>query len=67
MQWLKLEWDEGPFRQTDRFDVYRSYVDKLLKEGKAYYCCCTLKNLSKEEKKRWLRENLPNMMEGAGT
>lgn len=41
MKWLRLEWDEGPFRQTDRFDVYRNYVDKLLKEGKAYYCYCT--------------------------
>jgi glutamyl-tRNA synthetase len=45
MKWLKLEWDEGPFRQTDRFDVYRSYVDKLLKEGKAYYCYCTPEEL----------------------
>ena len=45
MKWLKLEWDEGPFRQTDRFDVYRNYVDKLLKEGKAYYCYCTPEEL----------------------
>lgn len=45
MKWLGLEWDEGPFRQTDRFDVYKNYVDKLLKEGKAYYCYCTPKEL----------------------
>lgn len=45
MKWLRLEWDEGPFRQTDRFDVYRSYVDKLLKEGKAYHCYCTPEEL----------------------
>jgi len=50
MQWLKLEWDEGPFRQTDRFDVYRSYVDKLLKEGKAYYCCCSPEELEQRRK-----------------
>ncbi|HBG91998.1 MAG: glutamate--tRNA ligase [Nitrospirae bacterium GWF2_44_13] len=50
MKWLKLEWDEGPFRQTDRFDVYRSYVDKLLKEGKAYYCCCTPEELEQRRK-----------------
>lgn len=50
MQWLKFEWDEGPFRQTDRFDVYRSYVDKLLKEGKAYYCCCSPEELEQRRK-----------------
>lgn len=50
MKWLKLEWDEGPFRQTDRFDVYGSYVDKLLKEGKAYYCYCSPEELEQRRK-----------------
>jgi glutamyl-tRNA synthetase len=45
MKWLKLHWDEGPFRQTDRFEIYRSYVDRLLKDGKAYYCYCTPEEL----------------------
>jgi glutamyl-tRNA synthetase len=45
MKWLGLDWDEGPFRQTDRFDVYRSYVDRLLAEGKAYRCYCTTDEL----------------------
>jgi glutamyl-tRNA synthetase len=45
MQWLNLDWDEGPFRQTDRFDVYRSYVDRLLREGKAYHCYCSVEEL----------------------
>lgn len=45
MKWLGLDWDEGPFRQTDRFDVYRTYVDRLLKEGKAYYCYCSPEEL----------------------
>ena len=51
MKWLGLDWDEGPFRQTDRFDVYRSYVDKLLKEGKAYYCYCSAEELEVRRKK----------------
>jgi glutamyl-tRNA synthetase len=56
MNWLGLDWDEGPFRQTDRFDIYQKYVDKLLKEGKAYYCYCVLlKILKKDAKKRWQR------------
>jgi len=45
MEWLGLQWDEGPFRQTTRFDIYRSYVDKLLKAGKAYYCYCSPEEL----------------------
>jgi len=51
MKWLGLDWDEGPFRQTDRFDVYRSYVDKLLEEGKAYYCYCSAEELESRRKK----------------
>lgn len=45
MKWLKLDWDEGPYRQTDRFDIYRSYVERLLKEGSAYRCYCTPEEL----------------------
>lgn len=45
MKWLDLDWQEGPFRQTDRFDVYRSYVEKLVQEGKAYHCYCTAEEL----------------------
>jgi glutamyl-tRNA synthetase len=50
MKWLGLDWDEGPFRQTDRFDVYRSYADKLVKEGKAYYCYCSPEELEARRK-----------------
>jgi len=45
MKWLGLDWDEGPFRQTDRFDIYRSYVERLVGEGKAYNCYCTPEEL----------------------
>jgi glutamyl-tRNA synthetase len=45
MQWLGLEWDEGPFRQTDRFEIYKKYVDRLLDEGKAYRCYCSPEEL----------------------
>jgi glutamyl-tRNA synthetase len=47
MGWLGLDWDEGPFRQTGRFDIYRNYVDRLLAEGKAYRCYCTAEELEK--------------------
>ncbi len=48
MKWLGLDWDEGPFRQTDRFDVYKNYAGRLIKEGKAYYCCCTPEELERK-------------------
>jgi glutamyl-tRNA synthetase len=51
MKWLGLDWDEGPFRQTDRFDVYRNYADKLLKEGRAYHCYCSAEELEVRRKK----------------
>lgn len=45
MKWVGLDWDEGPFRQTDRFDVYRSYVGRMVEEGKAYHCYCSPEEL----------------------
>ena len=38
MSWLGLDWDEGPYYQTKRFDRYNEVVDQLLAEGKAYKC-----------------------------
>ncbi|MCB1757712.1 MAG: glutamate--tRNA ligase, partial [Gammaproteobacteria bacterium] len=41
MDWLGLDYDEGPFYQSERFERYREVVQKLLDEDKAYYCYCT--------------------------
>lgn len=38
MQWLGLDWDEGPFYQTKRFDRYKELIQQLLAQGKAYKC-----------------------------
>ncbi|MCP5451615.1 MAG: glutamate--tRNA ligase [Gammaproteobacteria bacterium] len=45
MNWLGLDYDEGPFYQTQRFDRYREVLQQLLREGKAYYCYCTREEL----------------------
>ena len=45
MKWLGLDWDEGPFYQSEQFPVYRQFVEKLLAEGKAYRCYCTQEEL----------------------
>jgi len=41
MRWLGLNWDEGPFYQSQRLDLYRATAEKLLDSGHAYYCFCT--------------------------
>lgn len=41
MAWLELDYDEGPFYQTQRFDRYAAVVQTLLDEGKAYPCWCS--------------------------
>jgi glutamyl-tRNA synthetase len=41
MEWLGLDWDEGPFYQSDNFHIYSEFVQRLLAEGKAYKCYCT--------------------------
>lgn len=45
MQWLDLQYDEGPYYQTQRFDRYRAICDQLLQEGKAYRCYCSKERL----------------------
>ncbi len=47
MKWLNLNWEEGPFYQTKRFDRYKEVIDQLLKEGKAYKCYCSKERLEK--------------------
>ena len=41
LKWLGLNWDEGPYFQSRRYDIYKKYAKKLLSEGKAYRCYCT--------------------------
>jgi glutamyl-tRNA synthetase len=41
LAWLEIDWDEGPFFQSQRTDIYRQYLEKLLASGHAYYCTCT--------------------------
>ena len=52
-EWLGIKWDEGPdtggdfgpYIQSERFDLYREYADKLLESGHAYRCYCTAERL----------------------
>jgi glutamyl-tRNA synthetase len=50
MTWVGLDWDEGPFRQTERIDLYRSHAMKLLEKGAAYWCACKAEELEARRK-----------------
>ncbi len=41
MRWLGLDWDDDLIYQTQRTEIYNSYVDRLLETGHAYWCSCT--------------------------
>ncbi|MDO8655149.1 MAG: glutamate--tRNA ligase, partial [bacterium] len=45
LTWLGLAWDEGPFRQSERTDIYKEALQTLFQKGKAYYCFCTEEEL----------------------
>ena len=67
MKWLGLTWDEGidvggdngPYRQTERLDIYKKEVQRLLDEGKAYYCYCTEEELQKEREEQLAEGKTP--------
>jgi len=50
MEWLGLDWDEGPFRQSDRLDIYQKLANELLESGKAYKCYVTPEELEEKRK-----------------
>ncbi len=53
LKWLGIEWNEGPdaggnfgpYKQSQRLDIYKKYLEKLLQEKKAYYCTCSAEEL----------------------
>lgn len=45
MSWLGLDYDEGPYYQTKRFDLYKEVVAQLVADGKAYKCFCTIEEV----------------------
>jgi glutamyl-tRNA synthetase len=48
LEWLGLDWDEGPYFQSQRTDLYRQFIRELLEQGKAYYCHCPPELLEKK-------------------
>ncbi|MCI1248112.1 MAG: glutamate--tRNA ligase [Megasphaera sp.] len=67
LKWLGINWDEGidiggpdgPYRQMERLDIYKKYTEKLLAEGKAYYCFCTTEELEAEKEEQLKKGETP--------
>ncbi len=67
LKWLGINWDEGidvggpdgPYRQTERLEIYKKYTEKLLAEGKAYYCFCTPEELDAEKEEQLKKGETP--------
>lgn len=51
MKWLGMDWDEGPYFQAKRVEIYNEHVERLIKEGKAYYCTCSPEELEAKRQK----------------
>lgn len=63
MRWVGLDWDEGPYRQTERMDLYRDYATKLFEKGAAFWCVCTAEELETRRKEA-LAKGLPLKYDG---
>src|SRR5450631_3544532 len=63
MRWLGLDWDEGPYYQTRRMEMYRASAARLLASGHAYYCFCTKKDLE-QRRAAATAEGRPSRYEG---
>src|SRR5436305_11059679 len=71
LKWLGLDWDEGPdiggpygpYRQTDRMEIYRTTALRLVQERKAYYCFCSAEELERERQQA-VAEHKPQIYSG---
>ncbi|MEK7262867.1 MAG: glutamate--tRNA ligase [Pseudomonadota bacterium] len=59
MTWLGLEYDEGPFFQTQRFPRYQEVIEQMLKQGTAYHCYCTKERLEMLRNEQTARKEKP--------
>ncbi len=59
MTWLGLEYDEGPFYQTQRFDRYKEVIQQLLDEDKAYHCYCSKEEIDALREQQMAKKQKP--------
>jgi len=67
LRWLGIDWDEGieaggdcgPYRQTERLDMYRDHAKKLIDKGMAYECFCTQEEIEKDREEAMAEGRMP--------
>jgi nondiscriminating glutamyl-tRNA synthetase len=67
LKWLGIDWEEsidvggeyGPYRQTERLDIYKTYWQQLIEQGHAYLCYCTEEELEQEREEQSARGEMP--------
>jgi nondiscriminating glutamyl-tRNA synthetase len=67
LRWLGLDWDEGveiggeygPYRQSERLHIYEEFTQRLLAEGKAYFCYCSEEELEEQRQKLLAQGEMP--------
>ena len=59
LQWLGLDWDEGPFFQSQRLQYYKEIADRLVEEDKAYLCYCSPERLDEVRREQMKRKQPP--------
>ncbi|MCE5285088.1 MAG: glutamate--tRNA ligase [Pelosinus sp.] len=70
LKWLGMTWDEGidiggeygPYRQTERLDIYQKYTEELLAKGLAYHCYCTDEELEKDRQQQMANGETPHYL-----
>ena len=56
---FNIDFDEGPFYQSQRLKIYQKYIEQLVKEDKAYYCFCTKERLDEMRKAQQAEKRIP--------
>ena len=59
LTWLGIDWDEGPYFQSERLPVYREYLQRLLDGGQAYYCTCSPEDIEAMRQEAMARGGKP--------
>lgn len=63
LEWLGISWDEGPYFQSQRHELYQDFKNKLLENGKAYPCFCSREELDKQ-KEHQIQQGLDTVYSG---
>lgn len=59
LKWLGIKWDKGPIRQSERKEIYKKHLKKLIEENKAYYCFCPKEELEAKRQEQISRGQAP--------